>query len=525
MATLNPVMDRVDRCKPGINTFNYGVRANDGELTSALTNVPVNIYPWGPPEAPFATATREVYSGTALFPLQPNHVCTGVQGLPPVSTLWAVTDNPSNVAVTVVGSGAPVGPTPVEADAVLVSSQSCVDTALTLRAFNRITVEGRVLDGPVSDVQVKVLPRWVPLKTVALGLELDAPEERRVRGHVKTTPLLNCTGERALSTVATLEEPESAPGVPGRVLATQTFAGISDRFDLALPPTCGEATYTVRVRVYETLGTGEIAVTEHSQPYTRNARAVVLGDVSGEVIATCGEGARGTLRQTFPEGACTVVDLAWSHSLGPALASLQSHGDSVEVATVDTELESLVGELVTLHVKATAQGAPETTREHVVRIGARPFVTLERSTELATSSDSGLVGVVVRLRNDSACGVASLRYEEVATGVELPPDSVKLDGQHVTPTEVEGGRFTVAPVALAAGATATLTYVVRPGLLSTPTYSGVAKLRDVAVSQPPAPPPSSSGCGCSGGGSGVTAFGLGALAWLARRRRGVRARS
>ncbi|RKH12261.1 hypothetical protein D7V97_09065 [Corallococcus sp. CA053C] len=525
VATLNPVLDKADRCKPGGNLFTYGVRANDGELTSALTPVQVTIHPWGPPEAPFATATREVYSGTALFPLQPNHVCAGVQGLPAVSTLWAVTDNPSNVAVTVVGSGAPVGPTPVGADSVLVSSQSCVDTALTLRAFNRITVEGRVLDGPVSDVQVKVLPRWAPLKTVALGLELDPPEERRVRGHVTTTPLLNCTSDRALTTVATLEEPESAPGVPGRVLATQTFAGVSDSFDLALPPTCGEASYTLRVRVYETLGTGAIEVSEHSQPYPRYARDVVLGDVSGEVIATCGEGARGTLRQTFPEGACTVVDLAWSHSLGPTLASLQSSGDMVEVATADTELESLVGEFITLHVKATAQGAAETTREHVVRIGARPFVTVERSTELATSSDSGQVGVVVTLRNDSACGVASLRYEEVATGAELLPDSVKLDGQRVTPTEVEGGRFTVAPVTLAAGATATLTYVVRPGLLSTPTYSGVAKLRDVAVSQPPAPPPSSSGCGCSGGGSGVTAFGLGALAWLARRRRGVRARS
>ncbi|WP_147443663.1 hypothetical protein [Corallococcus sicarius] len=524
VATLNPVLSRADRCKPGINTFTYDVRAFDGELTSPHTNVPVRIYPWGPPEAPFASPTREVYSGTALGALM-THLCAGTDGLPPVSTMWSVTDNPSNVAVTVVGSGAVVGPTPVEASSVLVSSQSCVTTALKLRAFNRITVEGRVLEGPASDVNLTVLPRRIPLDTVSLALVLDAPEERKVRGRVTTTPVLNCTGDRELTLVATLEEPSATPGVPGRVLATQTLAGISDGFDLALPPTCGEASYTVRVRVYETLGTGAVVQSELSQPLTRNARDVVLGGVSGEVIATCGEGARGTLRQTFPEGACTVVDLAWNHSQGPELASLQSRGDSVELSTQDTELESLVGESLTLSVKATALGASEVTREHVVRIGARPFVTLERRSELEAGSDSGLMGVVVTLRNDSACGVASLSYDEVASGVELLPDSVKVNGQRVTPTEVKDGSFTVAPLAVAAGETVTLTYVVRPGLLSTPTYSGVAKLRGVVVSQAPAPPPSTSGCGCSGGGSGVTAFGLGALAWIARRRRGVRARS
>ncbi|RKH51757.1 hypothetical protein D7V93_28805 [Corallococcus llansteffanensis] len=526
VATLNPVMSRADRCKPGINTFIYDVRAHDGELTSNHTNVPVMIYPWGPPEAPFDSATREVYSGQALGPLDlKTHLCAGTDGLPPVTRLWSVTDNPSNVEVTLVGSGAAVGSIPVEGSSVQVSSQSCVDTSLKLRAFNRLIVEGRVLDGPVSDVNVTVLPRRIPLETVSLALDLGPQEERKVHGRVTTTPVLNCTGERALTTVATLEEPEAAPGVPGRVLATQTFAGISDGFDLALPPTCGEGSYTVRVRVHETLGNGKVVTSELSQPYQRNARDVVLGDLSGELIATCGQGARGKLRQTFPEGACTVVDLAWNRSLGPELASLESSGDSVELATQDTELESLVGELVTLNVKATAPGATEATREHVVRIGARPFVTLDRSTELAAGSDSGQVGVLVTLRNDSACGVASLDYEEVAIGVELLPDSVKVDGQRMTPTEVTDGHFTVGPLAVAAGATATISYVVRPGLLSTPTYSGVAKLRGVVVSQAPAPPPSTSGCGCSGGGSGVTAFGLGALAWLARRRRGVRARS
>ncbi|WP_147469288.1 hypothetical protein [Corallococcus sp. AB045] len=522
VATFTPPSTLADRCKPGTTSFDYEVRANDGALTSDPTKVPVRIHPWGPPEAPFTSPSRDVFSGAALIP-QATHLCggsPGTPGLPPVSTFWSVLDNPSGATVTALQGNdrRPVGQDPTEGHSVLLAGATCVDTLkLKLRAFNRITVDGFVLDSPSSDVEVSVKPRWVPLESVRTLVELDPSEERMLRGHVKTDPPLNCTGMRPLTTVVTLEDPAD----PSKVFDTWTATGGGGDFALDLPPMCGSANYTVRARVHE----GTVMAPEATTDFPRQAREVVLGELSGELIATCGEGARGTLRQTIPEGACSAVNLKWNPSGGPEMATLVAQGDSVSLATVDTQLESLVGEIVTLNVSAEGEGASGAAREHAVRIGARPFVTVERRTETGEGINSSQVGVTVTLRNDTACDVSSIHYRETVTGAQVVPQSVTLNGQPVTPVDVSGQHFAVDPVPLPAGATATLTYVVRTALLAPPNYSGTATLRDVVVSRAEPPPPSTSGCGCSGGGSGVTAFGLGALAWAARRRRGVRARS
>ncbi|MBN9685992.1 MULTISPECIES: hypothetical protein [unclassified Corallococcus] len=522
VATFTPPSSQAERCKPGTAAYNYAVTANDGTLDSPATSVPVRLHPWGPPEAPFTSASRDVFSGAALLP-QASHVCggtPGTPGLPPVSTFWSVLENPSNVSVTALQGNdqRPVGQDPVEGNSVLLAGGTCAEPlSLKLRAFNRITVDGFVLDSPSSDVEVSVKPRWVPLESVKTLVDLEPAEERVLRGHVKTDPPLNCTGMRPLSTVVTLEDRDD----PSQVFDTWTATGGGGDFALDLPPMCGSANYTVRARVHE----GGVVAPEATRDFPRQARDVVLGELSGELVATCGEGARGTLRQTIPEGACSAVDLKWAQDGGPAMASLVGQGDSVSLATVDTQLESLVGEFVTLDVSATGEGASGAAREHAVRIGARPFVRVARRTETGEGVNSGQVGVTVTLRNDTACDVSSLHYRETVTGAQMVPQSVTLNGQPVTPVEASARHFEVAPVPLPAGATATLTYVVRTALLAPPKYSGTASLREVAVSHAEPPPDSTSGCGCSGGGSGVTAFGLGALAWAARRRRGVRARS
>ncbi|WP_404362804.1 hypothetical protein ACIHQR_22810 [Corallococcus coralloides] len=526
VATFTPPSTREDRCKPGTAAFDYAVRASDGELESPSTTVPVRLHPWGPPEAPFSSASRDVFSGAALIP-QATHLCggsPGTPGLPPVSTFWSVLENPANVSVTALQGNDrhPVGQDPTEGNSVLLAGATCVDTLkLKLRAFNRITVDGFALDSPASDVEVAVKPRWVPLESVRTLVELAPAEERMLRGHVKTDPPLNCTGMRPLTTVVTLEDPAD----PGKVFDTWTSTGGGGDFALDLPPTCGSAHYTVRARVHEALAEGAVMAPEATTDFSRLARDVVLGELSGELIATCGVGARGTLRQTIPEGACSAVDLTWARGGGPELEPLVAEGDSVSLATVDTQLESLVGELVTLNVSAVGEGASGAAREHSVRIGARPFVTVERRTETGEGINAGQVGVTVTLRNDTACDVSSIRYQETVTGAQLVPQSVTLNGRPVTPAEASAQHFAVEPVPLPAGSTATLTYVVRTALLAPPKYSGMASLREVVVSRAEPPPDSTSGCGCSGGGSGVTAFGLGALAWAARRRRGVRARS
>ncbi|WP_147448981.1 hypothetical protein [Corallococcus terminator] len=524
VATLNPVLDKADRCKPVSTVFTYTVRANDGELDSAPRSVPVEFHPWGPPEAPFPNPPMPRFTGESLQP-QSLHLCAPNADLPLVKTFWSRLDASPVVAVNAVqAQGAPqppVGTTPVEGTAVVVDSQgACSDASVTLRAFNQLVVDGHLLVGPESIVDVTVKPRWVPMKNVTPVLTLDPPEERKVRGRL-VTPALNCVSSRGITTVVTLESSDAS----AQVLATQSFPGASGDIALDLPPTCGSATYNVRVRVQEPVAGGATETSESLQSLTRDARDVELGDVDGELVATCEDGARGTLRQTFPAGACTAVNLDWTYVRGPELETPVSAGDSATLSTKDKQLESLVGEFVTVNVAATGEGASAATREHSVRIGARPFVSLERRAETGPGSDSSQVGVSVFLHNDTGCGVSAIRYEEIPSGAEVVLDSVRLNGQPVIATALEGGGFAVEPVPLEGGATAALTYVIRPAFLGEPTFSGTATLRGIVVSRTEAPPPSTSGCGCSGSGSGVTAFGLGALAWMARRRRGVRARS
>ncbi|WP_223645607.1 hypothetical protein [Corallococcus sp. EGB] len=527
VATLTPPSSLAERCKPGTTVYTYEVRADDGEVKSPPTTVPVRIHPWGAPKAPFTDASREVFSGATLAPQQ-THLCAEplpALGLPPVSTWWSLRDDSSAVEVLALQGGdrRRVGAEAVEGQSVLLASATCVNTEkVNLRAFNRITVDGIALTSPAADVEVSVKPRWVPLDSVKPMVTLEKPEERKVRGRVATEPLVNCAGSRPLTTVVTLEDPVD----PGRVFDTKAYPWAAGTFELDLPPTCGSASYTVRVRSSESSADGgTVQAPEAVQSVTRDARDVVLGELSGELIATCGEGARGTLRQTIPEGACSTVDLSWAPTGGPALERLVTEGDSAALATVDTELESLVGAHVTLDVSATGEGASGAAREHSVRIGARPFVTVERRAEPGAGVNAGQVGVTVTLRNDTACDVRSIRYVESVTGAQVVPQSVTLNGQPVTPVDASEQHFALEPVPLTAGSSATLTYVVRTGLLTPPKYSGTATLREVVVSRAEPPPDSTSGCGCSGGGSGVTAFGLGALAWAARRRRGVRARS
>ncbi|RYZ39601.1 MAG: hypothetical protein EOO71_19480 [Myxococcaceae bacterium] len=524
VATLNPALTRADRCKTDSTFFTYEVRAYDGELTSTTaTSVPLEFLPWGPPEAPFPNPPAPLFSGTSLSP-QSLHLCAGTPGLP-LTTWWSRLDTTPGVSVTALkdpGTPQPaVGETPVEGPAVVIESQGCTDTAVRLRAVHHVTVKGHTLVGPESIVDVTVKPRWVPLDTASVKpvLTEDGSEEFKYRGRLQT-PGFNCVASRNVHTVVTLETSDT-----GQVLRTQTLTGASGDVELELPQTCGSATYNLRIRVQELTATGTTVTSESLQPLPREARGVELGEVDGELVATCEEGARGTLTQTFPEGACTAVDLDWSYVKGPGLEDIVSTDVVAMLATKDTQLESLVGEFVTVSVNATGEGASGAAREHSVQIGARPFVSLGRRVETGSGSDSSQVGVSVFLRNDTACGVSSVRYEEVPSGAEVVLDSVRLNGQPMNATALEGGGFAVEPVPLDAGATATLTYVIRPALLGTPTFSGVATLRGIRVSQAEAPPPSTSGCGCSGSGSGVTAFGLGALAWMARRRRGVRARS
>lgn len=500
--------------------YTYTVQGLDqGGLPSTPTSFTVDVAPWGRPLAPFGAGALVPLAsgpdaGVPVAPVAPLHPCTGTPGLPAVQTVWRLSDAdagvPEGFTVKAADGGVVSLSSPVESPELRVEASACTRKSLSLTAFNRIQTEAAgVQDGPEATVTVNAVPAVEDVTAAQLSLTAVPAAPGEVDIQLGTSVL--CPGEYALKAQMTLLAQD------GSTLADAVVA-VPGSWRPPLPAACSAQDYTVRGQLFdESTGTrrnGGTAQTQVSAP----ALPARLGTLEGDaLVARCGGSATGTLTQTIPAEACQAVDVTWTQVGGPALAEAQLSGPQVALATRDTGFEGLVGESVVLRVTADAGGGNSATMEHTVPITTEPFVDVTHETEAPTGSDTGLVGVVVQLRNGTECQVGSLRHVERVDGGEWVPGSVKVDGQPVAEQAVEGG-FAVDGVTLPGSGARTLTYVARPRLLSSPRYAGSVFLNGVQVSGPvPAPP--ASGCGCSGTSAGPAVFGLLALARLMRRRR------
>ncbi|MCE9673482.1 hypothetical protein LY474_37315 [Myxococcus stipitatus] len=499
--------------------YTYEVRARDeGSALSEPTSFSVDVAPWGAPSAPFsAGAVRQLTSGPgASVELRPDslHPCDGSPGLPAVETVWRLAPGTTVPAgVRVVGAdGRSVDLTsPVSALALEVEAEACSEGTLTLSAYNRMPVAGGGMqEGPASTVVVEVKPEVEQVSTASLTLT-----ERLEAGvlEVQLGTSLRCPGAYDLHARMSVE----GAGQPAQVVP------VPGVWRPALPAVCSAERFTVRGELFSDVtppvegGRAQLEVTALARP------AALGGLEGGALIARCGEGASTSLTQTIPPDACGQVTLSWVQEGGPALREPSMEGASVSVVTQDTGLQTLVGQSVTLRVTADAGQGNQATAVHTVPILAEPFVDVSHATEAPAGSDTGMVGVVVELRNTTGCDVTGLRYVEGIEGMEVVPGSVKLDGHALVEVGAPDG-FTVEGVALPARGTGQLTYVARSRLLAPPRFTGQVFLNGVPVSGPLAPGPKSSGCGCSGGGPGTALVALGTLLGLLRRRRESQAR-
>ncbi|MBJ6765825.1 hypothetical protein JGU66_34150 [Myxococcaceae bacterium JPH2] len=498
-------------CQPANIFHTYEVLARDvGGLDSAPTSVKVKVRPWGRPLAPFNNATTLTVSSGTRVAAAALHACAGTAGLPTVYTAWSLQGlgaPPSGLSL-VTDEQLPIEGLPVLSQGIVPTVTGCAPVDVPLLARNRILLDGVTEDGPASEVLLRVRPVVRPVSQGGPVLSRVESDEHEVRGVADTD--LDCPAGRSLRVDLALRR-ES-----GEVLATQSVApGPDGAWKLPLPPQCGAAHYVVQARLSD-------AVTQEQgrtidQSVEVSARAAALGDVEGSLVATCGQGATGSLTQVLPPGACSVVNLAWAQEDGPALTEPSVSGATVAVSTRDTELDALVGRDVTLRVTASAEGSAPAVARHVVSIGVKPFVELRRRMETPSGAEGGLVGVEVVLSNTTTCGVSTVRYEESLRGAELVPSSVKVDGVPVVANTTSDG-FAVEGLALRPDGVTRVTYVARSRLLSEASFGGVALLRGVPLTtgQGPRSPPS--GCGCSGGGSSAALFGLLALTRVLRRR-------
>ncbi|WP_141323826.1 hypothetical protein [Myxococcus sp. AB025B] len=496
--------------------YTYEVRARDrGQTPSPPTTFSVDVQPWGRPSAPFAPdAVRRFTSGESVE-VRPDflHPCAGTQALPEVQTVWRLADGSTTVPAGLTvrdDAGAAVDlSAPVTARALQVSAEGCASASLTFSVRNRLSLQdGTVLEGPEAWVKVEAAPAPEDVSAASLDLSMQLSGGQDAEARLGTS--LRCPGVHALKARMFLE---SASGEP---LASDVVP-VPGVWRFTLPAVCSQTPFTVRGELFSD-GPTPVEAGRARETFTAQARPVALGELDGEaLVARCGEGATARLTQEIPADACSEVSLSWSRESGPALTQESLSGPSVTLSTRETGLQDLVGESLTLRVTASASGGGHADRVHSVPIVADPFVDVRHETEAAAGQETGLVGVVVALRNTTACDVTGLRYVEHVEGMDVVPGSVRVAGQSLAEQATEGG-FSVEGVSLPAHAQRTLTYVARPRLLGSSRFSGEVFLKGVPVSGPlDREPPSS--CGCSQGGSGAALFGLLAVARLLRRRR------
>lgn len=504
-------------CEP--HRYNYRVQGSDSAGVSQPADFAVVLQPYGVPLAPFAPgAARSVVAGERVE-LEPEalHPCAATAGPSIVKTVWRLSAGQSLPAGVRVlddkGQEVDDSKLPVEGSHLTVATDDCTDVSVSFSAYNQ-TVDSAELRGPEATVRVDVKTQLLPFSAGRLVLKQDAATE--VAGTVAVEGL-NCLARRNLRAELRFSQPDGTP------LAPPVRVGVGERWHLLDVGTCG-GSYLVSGQLIDE-STGALGSTASLTLKTPGRVDVALGPLeSPTLVAACGEGARGTLVQTIPQGACQAVQVHWEQLSGPALASTTFSGTRLDVATKETGLDALVGQHVRLRVSADGGGGNAASREQDVAITAAPFVEVRHETEKPSGSESGLQGMAVQLRNTTACSVSGVVLEERLEGMSFVPGSARLDGAPVD-VEAEGGLLRVQGLALQGLESHRFTYVARPELLGTPRQQAQVLLRDVPVSARLQEVPPAAGCGCTSGGSGAGALGLLALGARLTRRRGTRGRS
>lgn len=494
--------------------FNYEVQARDSAGDGRASPFTVVVMPWGEPSAAFAdNSTRELIAGGRVR-VEPDarHTCEGAAGFPGVRTVWSLGDLKPGVRVfTDTGEEVSASSSPVTSSFLDVSAEDCMDVMVPLTAYHQ-TEDAAGARGPDSTVQVAVKTQLNAVSEGTLLLSAREDVSGKLTGAVDVQGL-NCMGHRTgdLAVKARLHFLRE----DGSEVGSLDDVSVPGEWTYRHQEGCGGTLY-IRGRLLDASGAevgdeAMVAVSTHGADAALESLAE-----EPSLVAVCGQGARGTLTQTVPAGACQAARFSWTQVDGPALTQAAYSGQTVELATQETELDALVGHRVRVRVTADAGSGNAATREHEVPITAEPFIEAAHETEKPTGSESGLLGVSVGLRNLTTCGVGDVLLEETLEGMEYVPGSARLDGQ---PVDVErvGDTLRVRGLAFQGGAVHRFTYVARPALLGAPRMATRLSLREVPISlERPVPP--ASGCGCASGGSGAATLGLVALVLRGLRR-------
>ena len=287
------------------------------------------------------------------------------------------------------------------------------------------------------------------------------------------------------------------------------------------PPEAVCGRYTLKGALVDDTGTG---TTETLKTGLQLGPAVRLEqNPQAELKAVCGEGARialADLARPAPDS-CQTPRYTWQPGGETPSAQDVAEDGTVTLRTVNQDFNTLLGEQVEGTLVAR-KGDSTDALSIATRITTEPFIQVERTTELPAASETGLVGVLVRLTNTIGCDVSEVDYVERLEGLSFVGGSARLDGEALDAL-AQGDGFQVKLPRLEAGATRTLSYVARPHLLGERRLTGEATKNTVRLSRSDATGmPPREGCGCTSASGAPMFLVLALLGGVSRRRRHAR---
>jgi len=505
---------------PGSGSRTFQVRVVDGLVKSPPANATFVILPWGQPEPPFgAGLTVSQDAGTSVT-YQPaaTHLCDGDAGaFPGVDTSWTWTSSGAGFTPVVLQADAGLLPqTGATTPTATVVALDCQSGSITFQATNTTRMDGG-LSGTASPLTVNVVSTLQPLS--GAPVVNAAADGGSVVGVVDVTPAIQCPQNRT-GLGASLELHRASDG---GLIATGSVAGVPAPYSLPAPGACGGGAFFVRATVSDSTGT----VGPQDQPVTLPLLKADFASVDVDPFKiTCGDVAHARAQVTFGPNDCPSAQVDWSGACAVAIAP-GAVGPSVTLDTVSNDFSALIGLPVDVVATSTAESGVKSVAAAPVVVTADPFVTVVHRTDTAVASESRVLSVEVQLTNRTSCPVTDVELHETLSGMNLVPGSViGPDGGTIDPVP-DGGEMVVPGLSLPGdGQVVTVRYSARPALFGQPSPGGVAKLRDVPVSEwSDLGTGKSTPCGCQSASGGVMALAGLAGAALRRRRRKVKARS
>lgn len=499
-------------CIAGGVTESFEVIAQSPYGDSDAGVLTVHVDPWGPPEPPFpsgASASQDAGT-TVTYAPQQTHVCDDGGFTVPLTSRWTLDGGtvPPGVTLTpdLVTQSSGLGGTLTVA-----SSDRCGSGTLTVFARNEST-SGTEFSA-WAPLSITLTPDWDPVDQAKLQITQSGAS---LQGELSVSGI-NCAEDRGLQADMVLER--------GGAEISRSDAGVPGSWALTPPASCSEQTFTVYAELPGVPSSRSNEITWTSPAGEPALGALDAGTWAARCVELEGEGARvvvdGSLHHEPGPASCAEQQVQWTQSSGPALTEPTLTGDDAQASAKATRWDEVVGKPIAFDVVARAgskSSAPETVSAAIAPAELPVTARIEANPPIA--SETGVVGLIAHLHNQTGCPIENARWTFLLEGLVPQASGARVDGVLRPLSQVDGsGEITVEGVSVPPFGDTVVSFTARPALLGKPTARGVLTLgldapQPVSNEAGLGDSVETTGCGC-GVGEGSGAAGLSfALAFL-----------